>query len=79
MFQLRPYQLQLADDGDAAMLASQRPLLQSGTGTGKSVVLAELARRAIARGERVVVIYHRDTIHGHLVKALQNQIGRAHV
>jgi superfamily II DNA or RNA helicase len=78
-FQLRDYQTHLADAGDAAMLQRQYPLLQSGTGTGKSVVLAELALRALARGERVVVICHRDTIHGHLVKALRYHLGPSEI
>jgi superfamily II DNA or RNA helicase len=79
MFTLHDYQKSLADAGEAAMLQGQRPLLQSATGTGKSVVLAELALRALARGYRVVVICHRDTIYGHLVKALRYHLGPSEI
>ena len=56
MFTLRDYQTRLADAGDAAMLAGQRPCMVGPTGCGKTVIIAELVRRALARGEQVVVI-----------------------
>ena len=79
MFQLRPYQLQLADAGDAAMLAGQRPCMVAPTGAGKTVILAELARRALARGERVVVICHREEILQQIVASLQRHLGPGEV
>jgi DNA repair protein RadD len=71
VFDLRPYQTALATAGDEAMLRGQRPCLVSGTGSGKTVVLAEGARRALARSERVVAICHRDSIHEQIVSAIR--------
>ena len=55
MFTLRDYQTNLADAGDAAMLDGRRPCMVAPTGAGKTVIIAELARRALARGDQVVV------------------------
>lgn len=74
-FELRDYQQRLADLGDAAMLAGQRPCLEAPTGAGKTVILAELARRALARGEQVWVICHREEILEQIVASLQRHLG----
>ncbi len=75
MFELRPYQLKLASEGDSAMLEGCRPCLVAPTGAGKTVILAELARRALERGEQVVVICHREEILGQIVASLQHHLG----
>lgn len=56
---LRPNQIDAADaieDGYRAGLT--RPLVNSCVGSGKSLVFAELARRAHARGERTIICAH---------------------
>lgn len=75
VFELRPYQTALADQGDAAMLQGQRPCLVAPTGAGKTVILAELTRRALARGEQVLVLCHREEILGQIVASLRRHLG----
>jgi superfamily II DNA or RNA helicase len=75
VFELRPYQQRLAAEGDAAMRRNERPCLVAPTGAGKTVILAELARLALARGEQVVVICHREEILGQIVASLQRHLG----
>jgi superfamily II DNA or RNA helicase len=55
--QLRLYQLDLIERLDAT--PEQRELLVAPTGSGKTVIAAEIIRRAIARGERVLFLAHR--------------------
>jgi superfamily II DNA or RNA helicase len=74
-FQLRDYQTHLADAGDAAMLDGRRPCMVGPTGCGKTVIIAELVRRALARGEQVVVICHREEILQQIVASLQAHLG----
>ena len=56
----RLYQLDLIERLDAT--PEQRELLVAPTGSGKTVIAAEIIRRAIARGERVLFLAHRRLI-----------------
>jgi DNA repair protein RadD len=57
---LRPYQLAALDQLAAAFAAGRRaPLLVLPTGSGKTVVAAELIRRAVATGEQVLFLAPR--------------------
>jgi DNA repair protein RadD len=57
--QLRPNQLAAADAvEDAFRSGINRPLVDSCVGSGKSLIMAEVARRAVARGERVIIGAH---------------------
>jgi superfamily II DNA or RNA helicase len=76
MFTLRDYQDRLVTSGEAAMLQGQRPCMVAPTGAGKTVIIAELARRSLARGEQVVIICHREEILGQIVASLQHHLGR---
>ena len=76
MFTLRDYQIKLANEGEAAMMGGEVPCLVSSTGSGKTVILAELARRALARGEQVVVICHRIEILSQIVTSLHKHLGQ---
>ena len=79
MFQLRDYQLKLVEEGERSMMAGEVPCLVSSTGSGKTVILAELARRALTRGELVVVICHRIEILTQIVASLQKHLGQQEV
>lgn len=58
-FTLRPNQLAAADAVEDAFRAGiNRPLVDSCVGSGKSLIMAEVARRAIQRGERVIIGAH---------------------
>jgi len=78
-FDLRDYQSRLTSDGDAAMLRGERPCMVAPTGAGKTVIIAELARRALARDEQAVVICHREEILTQIVASLQHHLGRQEV
>lgn len=57
--QLRPNQLAAADAVESAFRQGiMRPLVDSCVGSGKSLTMAELARRAWARGERTIIAAH---------------------
>jgi len=56
--QLRPYQRAATDAALAHLERSEHPALQLATGTGKSLIIAELAALGLARGERVWVLTH---------------------
>lgn len=60
---LRPYQLAgLAAIRDQYQLGCRSTLLELPTGTGKTVVFAELARQAVAEGGRMLVLAHREEL-----------------
>lgn len=56
---LRPYQLAAIAAVEAEWARVRSTLLVLATGTGKTVVFAELARRSIRAGRRVLVLAHR--------------------
>lgn len=56
---LRPHQIAAVDAVEAAFRAGiTRPLVDSCVGSGKSLIFAELARREIERGGRVIIGAH---------------------
>jgi len=60
---LRPYQLALLDQVRAAMRGgAHAPLVVAPTGSGKTVMFAEIARSAAAKGNRVLILVHRREI-----------------
>ena len=57
---LRPYQLGLIARVWAAIEAAQRRVLVvSATGSGKTIIVADIVREAVARGMRVLFLAHR--------------------
>lgn len=62
MFELRDYQNNLADLTVAHMLEGGAPCLVSPTGSGKTVMMAEVARRFREWGYDVVLAAHRNEI-----------------
>lgn len=59
MITLRPHQIAAADAvEDAFRFGITRPLMDACVGSGKSLIYGELARRAIMRGERVLICAH---------------------
>lgn len=59
MIQLRPNQIEAADAVEQAYREGcLRPLVDSCVGSGKSLIMAELARRAWVRGERSIIYAH---------------------
>ena len=61
--ELRPYQMAAADAVERAFGRGFRScLVQLPTGTGKTILFAALAERAVLRGERVLVLAHRGEL-----------------
>lgn len=56
--ELRPYQHQAVAAAEAALAAGHHPVLQLATGTGKSLIIAEVAHRLRQCGQRVWVLTH---------------------
>ena len=60
---LRPFQLQAVKDiRDSYSKGYRAPLLVLPTGAGKTVVFCDIAERVIAKGNRVIILVHRDTL-----------------
>ena len=59
-FDLRPYQAEAVDGLRNSLLAgNKRVLLQAGTGSGKTIVAADVIKKAVAKGSRVLFLAHR--------------------
>ena len=59
---LRPYQQAAVEAVERTFTRGFRScLVQMPTGTGKTILFASLAERAVMRGERVLVLAHRRT------------------
>lgn len=76
-FTLRPDQLALIQQIETSLAAGEVPCTVAPTGAGKTVLLAETARRALARGERVVALAHRGEIIGQIVASIKRHLGDA--
>jgi len=71
--QLRPYQARAIDrDLPAAFRRSRRVVYVAPTGSGKSTSVAELVRRALAKGRRVLFLVHRYRLVQQLEAVLPN-------
>ena len=63
MFELRDYQKELIDGVKNSMAdGNKRILVQSAAGSGKSVTMAEIARSATFKGNRVLFVVHRKEL-----------------
>lgn len=60
--ELRWYQREAVEAAIAAIAEGAHPLVVLPTGAGKSLVLAELARRTVAAGRRVAIVTHRQEL-----------------
>ena len=59
---LRPYQATALDETSNAFRAHRRVLLVAPTGAGKTTIAAEVIRRAVERGKRLVFLAHRKEL-----------------
>lgn len=69
-FTLRPYQADLVSRTCDVVHRGGVPAVVAPTGSGKTVMIAELARRELDQGRRVVVVAHRQEIIGQLQASL---------
>ena len=74
---LRRYQLECRDAVERHWKQSRRVLAVLPTGTGKTIVFANLAANAVAKGGRVLILAHRDELIRQAADKLQAATGLA--
>lgn len=80
MITLRPHQVAAADAVEAAFREGiTKPLVDMCVGSGKSLLFAELARRALARGERTIIAAHTRELVEQNAKACRDLMPGVHV
>lgn len=62
MFQLRPYQQTAIEESRIALKDYRRVLLQSPTGSGKTVMFSFITKNAVNKGRRVLIISSRTEL-----------------
>jgi DNA repair protein RadD len=62
MIELRPYQIDVVERVEQALGTAARPLLVAPTGSGKTVIAAEIINRAVAKYKTVLFLAHRREI-----------------
>ena len=62
MIELRPYQIDVVDRVEQSLGTAARPLIVAPTGSGKTIIFAEVIKRAVAKHKRVLVLAHRREI-----------------
>lgn len=71
MLQLRPYQVDVTERcRDLVRRGVRRFLIQSGTGTGKTVMVAAIIASALAKQKRVLVLAHRKELIDQMYRTL---------
>ena len=74
-FQLRDYQQSLIDRCFQSLDQGETPLLVAPTGAGKTIIAAEIVRRLIDNGQKVLVTAHRIEIIHQLDAAIKSHTG----
>jgi len=77
MFVLRDYQQELMSGIRQSMLAGHKSIMvQSFPRTGKTVVMAEVARQAVAKGKTVLVTVHRKEVLAQIEATCEAHMGK---
>ena len=72
MYQLHPYQTKLVNDARKELAAGNKScLLVSPAGSGKSVVIAEIARLTTLKGGRVMFMVHRQELINQIMESFK--------
>lgn len=72
MFNLRDYQQETIDNIMNSISAGHRSIMvQQPPRTGKTVIMAEIARRATAKGNRILFVVHRQEIVQQVIKTFK--------
>lgn len=73
MYQLFNYQNKLVNEVRNKLLRNRSVLIQSPAGSGKSVVIAEIARRTTVKGNRVMFMVHRKELVEQIMESFRKQ------
>lgn len=74
VFQLRDYQRQCVYEALMLVADRKRPCVIAATGSGKTVMIAEVVRWALEQGARVVVMCHRTEILQQICRSIYSHI-----
>jgi superfamily II DNA or RNA helicase len=66
--ELRPYQIDAVNNLRKALMSKLRVVLQSATGSGKSVIFTDVAKKVVDKGRKVLILTHRQEIFDTTVK-----------
>lgn len=74
MFQLHPYQSQIVKDARTALSSgNQSVLIVSPAGSGKSIIIAEIARLTVKKGGHVMFMVHRKELVDQITESFKQQ------
>ena len=72
---LRDYQKEAVKAARESLQSNKSCLLVAATGVGKTTIFCEISRRALVKGNRVVVMAHRDELIQQAKARIENQTG----
>lgn len=75
MITLRPYQLEAVEAAWEALSRGAHPVIKLDTGAGKSLVIAELAKRIYESGSRVIIATHNQELVAQNAKEFEQYSG----
>lgn len=75
MFELRPYQVDAVEKATERVAGGHRPIVCAATGSGKTVIAGEMARRALENGQRVLWITGREEIIRQTYRTFSSMMG----
>ncbi|MEO1035204.1 MAG: DEAD/DEAH box helicase [Pseudomonadota bacterium] len=79
MYELREYQQKSVDLALQRVSEGQRPIICAPTGSGKSIIAAEIARRSLAQGKRSLIASGRREIIEQMTETVSKHCGVANV
>lgn len=77
MLDLRDYQVSACNDAETFSSNGEQTVVVAPTGAGKTVMLAENARRSLASGRKVLIGCHREEILGQIASSINRHLGFA--
>lgn len=72
---LRDYQVSACNDAETFSNQGEQAVVVAPTGAGKTVMLAENARRSLAAGRKVLIGCHREEILGQIASSINRHLG----
>lgn len=76
MLDLRDYQTSACDSAEVFSDQGEQTVVVAPTGSGKTVILAENARRSLEKGRKVIIGCHREEILGQIASSIYRHLGQ---